>query len=108
MKQRTFTDVPVHEGALGVHQVELVVQTGPGLGDGGGVGQHADGAMHLGQVTARHHGGGLVVDTNLKNMNQNGVVDQQCTTCHLIPKVNDPLPPKQQNRTRKQNLLLAL
>ena len=27
---------PVHEGALGVHQVELVVQTGPGLGDGGG------------------------------------------------------------------------
>ena len=41
------------------------------------------GAMHLGQVTARHHGWGvLVVDTNLKKMNQNGVVDQQCTTCH--------------------------
>ena len=60
-----LTHVPVHEGALGVHQVELVVQTGPGLGDGGGVAQHADGALHLGQVTTRHHGGRLVVDAHL-------------------------------------------
>ena len=38
-----LADVPVHEGALGVHQVELVGQRGPGLGDGGGVGKHAPG-----------------------------------------------------------------
>jgi len=37
----TLTNVPVNEGTLGVHEVELVVESGPGLGDGGGVGQHA-------------------------------------------------------------------
>jgi hypothetical protein len=31
----------VNEGTLGVHEIELVVESGPGLGDGGGVGQHA-------------------------------------------------------------------
>ena len=49
---RTFSDVPVHEGSLGVHQIELVIQTGPRLGDGGRVAQHADGTLHLGKVTA--------------------------------------------------------
>ena len=43
-----------------------MVQTGPGLGDGGGVAEHGDGSLHLGQVTARHHGGGLVVDAHLE------------------------------------------
>lgn len=37
----TLTNVPVDESTLGVHEVELVVESGPGLGDGGGVGQHA-------------------------------------------------------------------
>ena len=41
----------MYEGTLGVHQVKLVVQTGPGLGDGGGVAQHAHSTLHLGQVT---------------------------------------------------------
>ena len=62
----TLADVPVHEGALGVHQVELVVQAGPGLGDGGGVGQHADGALHLGEIATRHHSRRLVVDAHLE------------------------------------------
>ena len=56
----------MHEGALGVHQVELVVQAGPGLGDGGGVGQHADGAGDLGEIAAGHHGRRLVVDAHLE------------------------------------------
>ena len=43
-----------------------MVQAGPGLGDGGGVGQHADGALHLGQVAAGHHGRRLVVDAHLE------------------------------------------
>ena len=42
---------PVDGGALGVHKIELVVQPGPGLCDGCGVGQHAHGSGHLGQVT---------------------------------------------------------
>merc|ERR1711899_147921 len=61
-----LSDVPVDEGTLGVHQVELVVKSGPRLRDGGRVGEHADGSLHLGQVPAGHHGGRLVVDANLE------------------------------------------
>merc|ERR1719482_2064198 len=62
----TLTDVPVDEGALGVHEVELVVHAGEDLGHGGGVGDHAAGALDLGEVTTGHHGRGLVVDTALE------------------------------------------
>lgn len=62
----TLTDVPVHESTLGVHEVELVVKASPSFGDGGGVGQHADGTLNLGQVASGHHGGWLVVDTDLE------------------------------------------
>ena len=36
------------------------------LGDGGGVGHHADGALDAGQVAAGDDGGGLVVDAALE------------------------------------------
>jgi len=62
-----LSDIPVDEGALGVHQVELVVQAGPGLSDSCGVGQHADGTLNLGQVTTRHNSGWLVVDADLES-----------------------------------------
>merc|ERR1719158_154261 len=62
----SLTDVPVDEGALGVHQVELVVQPCPSLGDGSGVGEHAHGALHLRQVATRDHGGRLIVDADLE------------------------------------------
>merc|ERR1712153_279265 len=62
----TLTDVPVDERALGVHKIELVVHAGEHLGDGGGVGDHAAGALHLGEVTTWHHGWWLVVDTALE------------------------------------------
>merc|ERR1712110_1030390 len=58
--------IPVDEGPLGVHQVKLVVQPGPGLGYGGGVGQHTHGTLYLGQVTTGHHSRGLVVDAHLE------------------------------------------
>merc|ERR1719225_77555 len=61
-----LTDVPVDEGSLGVHQVELVVQPGPGLGDGGGVGEHADSSGNLSLVSAWNDGRRLVVDANLE------------------------------------------
>merc|ERR1711939_1118457 len=63
----TLTDVPVHERTLRVHQVELVVDAREHLGDSGGVRDHAHSAHHLRQVTTRHHGGGLVVDTALES-----------------------------------------
>lgn len=62
----TFSDVPVDESPLGVHQIELVIETSPSFGDGGGVGQHAHGTLDLGEVTAWHHSWWLVVDTDLE------------------------------------------
>mmetsp|Transcript_34725 Transcript_34725/g.90867 ORF Transcript_34725/g.90867 Transcript_34725/m.90867 type:complete len:504 (-) Transcript_34725:11-1522(-) len=61
-----LADVPVDESALGVHQVELVVDARVELGDGGRVGHHRDGAHDLGEVAARHDGGRLVVDAALE------------------------------------------
>merc|ERR1711894_868967 len=63
----TLSYIPVDEGTLGVHQIELVIKTSPGLGDGGGVTQHADGTLYLGQVTAGNNGGWLVVDSDLES-----------------------------------------
>jgi len=62
----TFTDVPVDEGTLGVHKIELVVDAGEDLSDGGGVGDHADGAHNLGEIATGDNSGGLVVDTALE------------------------------------------
>ena len=61
-----LSDVPVNEGTLGVHKIELVVDAGEDLSDGGGVGDHAAGAHDLGQVAARDDGRRLVVDTALE------------------------------------------
>ena len=62
----TLTDVPVDEGTLGVEEIELVVETAPGAGDGGGVGKHAHTARHLGKVTARNVSRWLIADTELE------------------------------------------
>ena len=62
----TLTDVPVDEGTLGVHEIELVIDAGEDLSDGGGVGDHADGAHDLGKVTTGNDGRRLVVDTALE------------------------------------------
>ena len=62
----TLTDVPVDEGTLGVHKIELVINAGEDLSDSSGVGDHADGAHNLGQVTTGNDSGGLVVDTALE------------------------------------------
>ena len=70
----TLSDVPVDEGTLGVHQIEFVVKTGPGLGNGGGVAQHAHGTLHLGEVTAGNDSGWLVVDSDLEEEREGIVV----------------------------------
>ena len=54
------------EGPLGVHEVELVVQSGPSLGYGRRVAHHAHGPLHLGQVAVRYDRGRLVVDAHLE------------------------------------------
>lgn len=67
----TLAHVPVDEGPLAVHEIELVVQTGPGLGDGGRVGQHGDGPVDGGETAVVRGRGGnhhrlLVVDAELE------------------------------------------
>merc|ERR1719182_1147552 len=62
----TLTDIPVDKGTLGVHEVELVVDTGQSLGHSGRVGNHGARAHDLGEIATGHHSGWLVVDTALE------------------------------------------
>ena len=55
------------EGSLSVHQIKLVIETCPSFGDGGGVAQHADGTLDLGQITSWDNCGWLVVDTDFES-----------------------------------------
>ncbi|DAZ99380.1 TPA: LOW QUALITY PROTEIN: hypothetical protein N0F65_005282 [Lagenidium giganteum] len=61
-----LTDIPVHEGTLGVHQIELVVNAREHFGDGAGVRDHAHGTLDTGEVAAWHDGWWLVIDTALE------------------------------------------
>jgi len=54
------------EGSLGVHEIELVINSGEDLSDGGGVGDHADSSHDLGKITSWNNGWWLVVDTALE------------------------------------------
>ncbi len=56
------------KGPLGVHEVKLVVQVGPGFSNGCCVGETAHSTLNLGQVTSRNHSGRLVVDSNLNTV----------------------------------------
>lgn len=54
------------EGSLGVHEIELVIDSGEHLGDGSGVGDHAASSHDLGKITTWNDGWWLVVDTTLE------------------------------------------
>jgi len=56
----------VHEGTLGIHQVELVVQTCPCLCNCSCVAQHAHCTLDFSKISTWHDSGGLVVDANFK------------------------------------------
>merc|ERR1711981_1339314 len=62
----TFTDVPMDEGSLGVHKIELMIDSGEDLSDGSGVGDHADGSHDFGEITSWDNSWGLVIDTALE------------------------------------------
>ncbi len=54
------------EGSFGVHEVEFVVESGEDFGNGGGVGDHADGSHNFGQVAAWDDGWWLIVNANFE------------------------------------------
>ena len=62
----TLTDIPMDEGTLGVHEVELVRERRPSLTNGSGVGQHAYGTVDGCEVAVGDVLGWLVADTNLE------------------------------------------
>lgn len=56
----------MHEGTLGVHKIELVIDARQCLGNGSSVGNHAHGTLDTGKISSGHDGGRLVVDTALE------------------------------------------
>jgi hypothetical protein len=66
----------VYESALGVHQVKLLVELGPGLADGCCVGQGADSALDLGEVTARNNSRRLVEEIIKKNIKKSYILQR--------------------------------
>jgi len=51
------------EGSLGVHKIELVIESGEDFSDGGGVGDHADGSHDFSEITTWDNCGWLIVNT---------------------------------------------
>ena len=56
----------MNKGTLGVHKIEFVVKTRPGLSDGGCVAEHGNTAVDRGELTSRNADGLGVVDTELE------------------------------------------
>ena len=54
------------EGSLGIHEIELVINSGEDLSDGSGVGDHAACSHNLGKITTWDDSGWLIVDTTLE------------------------------------------
>merc|ERR1712146_834756 len=62
----SFTDIPVHECTLAVHQIKLVVNARENFCNCCGVADHAYGSHHLCKVTTRYDSGWLIIDTALE------------------------------------------
>jgi len=62
----TFSDIPMDESSLGVHEIEFVIDSGEDFGNSGGVGDHAASSHDLGKITSWHDSWWLIVDTTLE------------------------------------------
>mmetsp|Transcript_2356 Transcript_2356/g.15753 ORF Transcript_2356/g.15753 Transcript_2356/m.15753 type:complete len:211 (-) Transcript_2356:816-1448(-) len=61
-----FTHIPMDKGTLGIHDVELVVDAVEDLRYGSAVGDHANIALHLGNLRTWNRVHGLAVDPALE------------------------------------------
>ena len=57
----------MHKCPLGIHQIELVIETGPGFSNSCSVRQHAHCTLDSGQITTRDDSRWLVVDADLES-----------------------------------------
>merc|ERR1711981_1488241 len=62
----TFSDIPMDESSLGIHEIEFMINSGEDLSDGCGVGDHAPCSHDLGEITTWYNGWWLIVDTALE------------------------------------------
>mmetsp|Transcript_7267 Transcript_7267/g.13207 ORF Transcript_7267/g.13207 Transcript_7267/m.13207 type:complete len:248 (-) Transcript_7267:796-1539(-) len=62
----TLSNIPMDEGTLCVHEIELVINTTESLSNGRRVGNHTDGALHTGKISSGNHSGRLIVDSTLE------------------------------------------
>jgi len=63
----TLSNIPMHEGTLCVHEIELVVDAAEGLSDGGVVGNHATRTLSLSDVSIRNLERRFGVDSGLES-----------------------------------------
>jgi len=56
----------MNESSLGIHEIELMIDSGEDLSDGSGVGDHAHGSHDLGKITTWDNSWWLIVDTALE------------------------------------------
>ena len=54
------------ESSLGIHKIELVIESSPGLSNSSCVRKHADSALNLSKIAARNNSWWLVVDSNFE------------------------------------------
>ena len=71
---------------LDMHEIDLVVQGDPSRVNGGRVAQHAQGAVHLGQVSIWYRSRRLVVDSDLES-GRTPVDELERVTSQLIESV---------------------
>ncbi len=63
----TFSDVPVDEGSLGVHEIEFMVESAEDLSNGGGVADHAASSHDFSEISSGDDCGGLIVDSDFES-----------------------------------------
>ena len=66
VERNTKTNLPVNECALRIHEIEFVIQSGPGFGDGSGVREKAHRTLHFGEIAAWNHSWRAIVDADLE------------------------------------------
>merc|ERR1712173_162008 len=62
----TFSNIPVNEGPLSVHEVKLMVKSGPGLSNSSGIAQHTNSPADLSKISTGDNSGWLVVNAYLE------------------------------------------
>jgi len=63
----TLSNIPVDESTLGVHKIELVIDTAQSLSNGSVVGNHATSTLGLGDISIRDLSRRLSVDSTLES-----------------------------------------